>query len=706
MATILNTRDLILRVAVPRYETGTDLSGEIDTINSTLADIASDSKLTANEKQAIRKEWDIVILERQNNTTNGLAYIPTKYSNCGSQFNTYSTAFGTLATYLNNGTTFNLPALGTIPTPPNWITDANLSVTTNIVGSTFRTNWKTMYDARTALLNKAASEAGLVAAWSGVSGTPSSALSHVMIDMGRDRLFPTAANEADYISSVNTNSGFCYRAWVGWKQIVINSTNTLDKRGFVHGKTYRILMRAAKLGNPANGAFGIYNSSTALTLINYDLLAWGMTTSYNVLNLGTFTPTWDYDHYVTMYIADAATGNGSSTGSNSLLIDWIYFQPVNAEEGATLGATVGSNLRGPANTSITTMGGGNIAANGDLKNSNNNIPTHFFEYTSGYPGYYGTGWEPVAGSYIWSITSGGGGNIPANPYGPEFGFGYSPAGLGGTWKNNINYVVSFYAAASNSVLYNYYAATTWDAWPASVIDLQNPPLSGSWQRYVFLVNFGGNNANTNMYLGFNTGAISPPNVEIYYSNLQIELGDTPSGWTPPSLSGINKLYNSNIYNYVTSGAITYAEGSGYISSDSGASASGTNVSSLTTSTKTIVAFNTAGAPVLIGGYVQLLASSTTAYHHAYITIYGDVTGTGGTIFGIAEEYILPASGNGNAIYKTFPFSSRMDNLSADYHSFRIYSATINFRDINNNNTNQSSCNLATSAKLWAMEVKV
>jgi hypothetical protein len=110
------------------------------TANGILADIAADNKLTSVEKQAARKEWDIIAAEKAGinaqSTTFGITTENTTYDN----------AFQALATYLNAGTTWSTGI-------PTWLADANLAATTDIVGSTFRNTWKVYYDARTALLN-------------------------------------------------------------------------------------------------------------------------------------------------------------------------------------------------------------------------------------------------------------------------------------------------------------------------------------------------------------------------------------------------------------------------------------------------------------------------------------------------------------------------------------------------------------------------
>lgn len=156
MATLINTRDAILRVAVPRYGTGADYQAQIDTINTALANIASDTKITEAERQSLRKEWDILIAEYVNNSVNGLAYLDDLYPSAASHYTAYVAAMQDLATYLNGGSVYTLPTLGSSPTnAPLWISNANLTNATpvTIVSLDFRNNWKAVYDARIVLVN-------------------------------------------------------------------------------------------------------------------------------------------------------------------------------------------------------------------------------------------------------------------------------------------------------------------------------------------------------------------------------------------------------------------------------------------------------------------------------------------------------------------------------------------------------------------------
>ncbi len=193
--------------------------------NDLLADIAADNKLVSSEKHSVRKEWDIIAAEQPINSlhamsivgfTAGLpsagfnetvsdaywsgawtllntlldesnaepAFAAQTYAAFVAEESTYYTlvkqvidseiitvpptpdvlalntayvaAFQALANYLNAGSTWSSGV-------PSWISDANISATTDITGSTFRSTWKAYYDARTALLNAIASRAQIIA---------------------------------------------------------------------------------------------------------------------------------------------------------------------------------------------------------------------------------------------------------------------------------------------------------------------------------------------------------------------------------------------------------------------------------------------------------------------------------------------------------------------------------------------------------------
>lgn len=105
--------------------TANTAAANANTANAKLADIASDSKLTPDEKQSTKKEWDIIVSEQPDLADN-------------------AEQFGVSSVYYVN----KYNALNTYITPLL----ANLTITSDIVGATFRGKFKEYYDARTALV--------------------------------------------------------------------------------------------------------------------------------------------------------------------------------------------------------------------------------------------------------------------------------------------------------------------------------------------------------------------------------------------------------------------------------------------------------------------------------------------------------------------------------------------------------------------------
>lgn len=105
---------------------------ESETANSLLADIANDNKLTAQEKQETKKEWDIIVSEKPKNDASADKYGVSKSA--------YGNAYNALSGYIT-------PLL------------TSLSTTSDIVGADFRAKFKAYYDARTDLLNAISAKA-------------------------------------------------------------------------------------------------------------------------------------------------------------------------------------------------------------------------------------------------------------------------------------------------------------------------------------------------------------------------------------------------------------------------------------------------------------------------------------------------------------------------------------------------------------------
>ena len=105
---------------------------DADEANSMLSDMANDDKLTAQEKQQAKKEWDVIVSEKPKNDASADKFGVSKTA--------YGSAYTALSTYIT-------PLL------------SNLSSTSNITGTEFRAKFKAYYDARTDLLNAISAKA-------------------------------------------------------------------------------------------------------------------------------------------------------------------------------------------------------------------------------------------------------------------------------------------------------------------------------------------------------------------------------------------------------------------------------------------------------------------------------------------------------------------------------------------------------------------
>ncbi|MDD3001979.1 MAG: LamG domain-containing protein, partial [Candidatus Riflebacteria bacterium] len=106
------------------------------TANTAISNMTNDDKLTPDEKQLTKKEWDIIVSEKPKNDTQADSFGVSKTA--------YGTAYSALSTYIT-------PLL------------SDLTTTSDIVGTTFRAKFKDYYDARTDLLNAIATESKQVA---------------------------------------------------------------------------------------------------------------------------------------------------------------------------------------------------------------------------------------------------------------------------------------------------------------------------------------------------------------------------------------------------------------------------------------------------------------------------------------------------------------------------------------------------------------
>lgn len=120
--------------------------------------IAADNSIEPAEKTTLRQKWDAIADEK------GL--LDAQAATYSVSASAYHAAFTTLADYLNGSTAWASGA-------PLWINDANMSTSTAVNKTMFRTNIKAYYSAKTSLLQAIADEAAKRAVWStGISGVP------------------------------------------------------------------------------------------------------------------------------------------------------------------------------------------------------------------------------------------------------------------------------------------------------------------------------------------------------------------------------------------------------------------------------------------------------------------------------------------------------------------------------------------------------
>jgi hypothetical protein len=115
--------------ATAATEAATNAQDAADNANDSIADIASDDKITAGEKQSLKREWDVIVSEKDKNVQQADTF--------GVSRTAYVTAYSDLLTFL--GTNLN-----------DLTTTWNLG---NGGGVTLRSKFKGYYDARTDLLN-------------------------------------------------------------------------------------------------------------------------------------------------------------------------------------------------------------------------------------------------------------------------------------------------------------------------------------------------------------------------------------------------------------------------------------------------------------------------------------------------------------------------------------------------------------------------
>ena len=265
------------------------------TANNLLADIASDSKLTASEKQQTKLEWDGIVEEKPELEAQATALGIT------TEKTTYTGAYDTLSAYIT-------PLL------------SSLTTTSDITGTTFRANFAAYYEKRQLLLNKivtvvnqAASTAqGAANAAQGDANTALGALDDIAADI---KITPVEKLEAKQ----------------RWDAIVVEGTPT----------TGTIPVQATALG-VADTDFDT-DYAALNTYLNTTLAVFSNMTTTTTIVRSTWDTTWRnyYDERTKLLNAIAAKAATLATWAG---VSGTGKPADNATVGAPSGSYVGSTL--------------------------------------------------------------------------------------------------------------------------------------------------------------------------------------------------------------------------------------------------------------------------------------------------------------------------------------------------------------------------
>lgn len=232
---------------------GLDQVDGLETALERLDDISSDSKLTPVEKKAVRKEWESITGEYTGNIDQGTAF--------GVSSTNYSNALQAVHNYLNAGVPFNSGV-------PEWIKDANLSVTTDIAGATFRGLWTSFYSARSAFLNAVAAKAKSVA-----DGAAAAAQGAIALQLGYE-------SYADMVAKVTANGHTYVNGGFINTELIKVGENTLIADGFISTSCLKAAsIDIGKLSNLTPANIGAVTPDTVpryLGSVRYGL-AWSLT---------------------------------------------------------------------------------------------------------------------------------------------------------------------------------------------------------------------------------------------------------------------------------------------------------------------------------------------------------------------------------------------------------------------------------------------
>lgn len=470
------------------------------TANALLSDIANDNKLTAQEKQETKKEWDIIVSEKPKNNASADKY--------GVSRTAYDTAYNTLSAYIT-------PLL------------SSLSTTSNISGAAFRSKFKDYYDARTDLLNAISAKAKSLADAAQQTADAAQEKANQAI---KDAANAKAA--ADNAQSDADEAKSRLDSWASDGSISPTEKQSLKEE---------IARIDADKTQIANG-YSKYNLGTPTNYNNAHTTYRAVLVTLTASSPETIAIPSDFSTKQTAYYTQRT--NALTAISNAAR---DYAQGI-ANDLSSYKKTVSSQFE-QTNNSITAA----VTSSKEYTNNAiNNIQiggTNLFKNTKGGGVWYANNWG--TGKYSLDNQFANSGNIGGQKVETVVKVtktqnGTSDIKTASSCYSNISknaikdkvIAVSFYAKADDSIDLDMTLTTPANLGNSSAVTSKKRTISNVWDKYVIYYKVYPNPSRDGLVLFFSLSTI---NVNVYLALLKVEISDKATDWSPAPEDAENAL---------------------------------------------------------------------------------------------------------------------------------------------------------------------
>lgn len=470
------------------------------TANALLSDIANDNKLTAQEKQETKKEWDIIVSEKPKNNASADKY--------GVSRTAYDTAYNTLSAYIT-------PLL------------SSLSTTSNISGAAFRSKFKDYYDARTDLLNAISAKAKSLA--DAAQQTADAAQEKA------NQAIKDAANAKAAANNAQSDADEAKSRLDSWASD--GSISPTEKQSLKE----EIARIDADKTQIANG-YSKYNLGTPTNYNNAHTTYRAVLVTLTASSPETIAIPSDFATKQTTYYTQRT--NALTAISNAAR---DYAQGI-ANDLSSYKKTVSSQFE-QTNNSITAA----VTSSKEYTNNAiNNIQiggTNLFKNTKGGGVWYANNWG--TGKYSLDNQFANSGNIGGQKVETVVKVtktqnGTSDIKTASSCYSNISknaikdkvIAVSFYAKADDSIDLDMTLTNPANQGNSSAVTSKKRTISNVWDKYVIYYKVYPNPSRDGLVLFFSLSTI---NVNVYLALLKVEISDKATDWSPAPEDAENAL---------------------------------------------------------------------------------------------------------------------------------------------------------------------